>query len=85
MTTTRPPTTMPALSPPRPRLRHDPGPESDHSPDPEIGALGRRCPVADGSPNPGTGTRLIWADIAYGLGHPDEPASLVSCAVSLDD
>lgn len=31
-------------------------------------------PIADGSLDPAAGTHLIWADIAYDLGCPDEPA-----------
>ncbi|MEU8795429.1 hypothetical protein [Streptomyces sp. NPDC048643] len=41
--------------------------------------------IADGSLNPATGTHLIWADVAYDLGYPEELAPLVACAISLDD
>jgi hypothetical protein len=40
--------------------------------------------IADGSLDPAAGTHLIWADIAYDLGYPDELAPLVSCAHNLD-
>ncbi|MEW1640782.1 hypothetical protein [Streptomyces sp. NPDC091219] len=41
--------------------------------------------IADGILDPATGTHLIWADIAYDLGYPEELQSLVSCALDLDD
>ncbi len=41
--------------------------------------------IADGSLDPATGTHLIWADVAYDLGHPEELQSLVSCHFSLDE
>ncbi|MDX2564460.1 hypothetical protein PV371_33085 [Streptomyces sp. TX20-6-3] len=40
--------------------------------------------IADGSLDPVVGTHLIWADIAYDLGYPDELAPLVSCAHNLE-
>lgn len=40
--------------------------------------------IADGSVDPATGTHLIWADIAYDLGYPDELEPLVHCAHNLD-
>jgi hypothetical protein len=41
--------------------------------------------IADGTLEPATGTHLIWADIAYDLGYPEQLQSLVSCAINLDD
>ncbi|MBT2384716.1 hypothetical protein [Streptomyces sp. ISL-11] len=41
--------------------------------------------IADGSLAPATGTHIIWADIAYDLGYPEELEPLVSCALNLDD
>ncbi|MCX5205868.1 hypothetical protein OG897_31115 [Streptomyces sp. NBC_00237] len=41
--------------------------------------------IADGSLHPATGTHLIWADIAYDLGYPEDLQHLVSCAINLDD
>ncbi len=32
-----------------------------------------------------TGARLIWADLAHDLDHPEDLQSLVSCALGLDD
>ncbi|MFC8263987.1 hypothetical protein ACFUNF_41955 [Streptomyces sp. NPDC057291] len=40
--------------------------------------------IADGSLDPAAGTHLIWADIAYDLGCPDELEPLVHCAHNLD-
>ncbi|MCX5384686.1 hypothetical protein [Streptomyces sp. NBC_00083] len=40
--------------------------------------------IADGSLDPAVGTHLIWADIAYDLGYPDELEPLVRCAHNLD-
>ncbi|GAA2326081.1 hypothetical protein OKJ48_29130 [Streptomyces kunmingensis] len=40
--------------------------------------------VADGSLDPATGTHLIWADIAYDLGDPQDLEPLVICAINLD-
>ncbi|QSY49442.1 MULTISPECIES: hypothetical protein [Streptomyces] len=40
--------------------------------------------IADGSLDPATGTHLIWADIAYDLGYPEELEPLVHCAHNLD-
>ncbi|TVZ76277.1 hypothetical protein [Streptomyces sp. BK340] len=40
--------------------------------------------IADGSLDPAAGTHLIWADIAYDLGYPEELESLVHCAHNLD-
>lgn len=40
--------------------------------------------IADGSLDPATGTHLIWADIAYDLGHPEDLEPLVQCAHNLD-
>ncbi|MEV5607297.1 hypothetical protein [Streptomyces sp. NPDC052225] len=40
--------------------------------------------IADGSLDPATGTHLIWADIAYDLGYPEDLESLVHCAHNLD-
>ncbi|MFJ3713820.1 MULTISPECIES: hypothetical protein [unclassified Streptomyces] len=42
--------------------------------------------IADGSLDPAAGTHLIWADIAYDLGYPEElePEPLVHCAHNLD-
>ncbi|MER5279352.1 hypothetical protein ABT025_26950 [Streptomyces sp. NPDC002809] len=40
--------------------------------------------TADGSLDPAVGTHLIWADIAYDLGYPDELEPLVHCAHSLE-
>jgi hypothetical protein len=39
--------------------------------------------IADGSLDPPTGTHLIWADIAYDLGHPEDLQPLVHCALNL--
>ncbi|MFE3947807.1 hypothetical protein ACFXPV_39015 [Streptomyces sp. NPDC059118] len=41
--------------------------------------------IADGTLDPATGTHLIWADIAYDLGYPEELQPLVSCALNLDE
>ncbi|MFC9284563.1 hypothetical protein [Streptomyces collinus] len=41
--------------------------------------------IADGTLDPATGTHLIWSDIAYDLGYPEELQSLVSCALNLDE
>ncbi|MET9805953.1 MULTISPECIES: hypothetical protein [Streptomyces] len=41
--------------------------------------------IADGTLAPATGTHLIWADVAYDLGYPEELQSLVSCALNLDE
>ncbi|MFD7915678.1 hypothetical protein ACFV30_34055 [Streptomyces sp. NPDC059752] len=41
--------------------------------------------IADGTLAPATGTHIIWADIAYDLGYPDDLEPLVSCALSWDD
>ncbi|MGY3676883.1 hypothetical protein ACVWXU_000506 [Streptomyces sp. TE33382] len=41
--------------------------------------------IADATLDPATGTHLIWADIAYDLGYPEELQSLVSCALNLDE
>ncbi|MEU3262328.1 hypothetical protein ABZ663_30875 [Streptomyces albidoflavus] len=41
--------------------------------------------IADGTLGPATGTHLIWADVAYDLGYPEELQSLVSCHFNLDD
>jgi len=40
--------------------------------------------IADGSLDPATGTHLIWADIAYDLGYPEDLEPLVHCAHHLD-
>ncbi|MFJ8636683.1 hypothetical protein [Streptomyces sp. NPDC093568] len=40
--------------------------------------------IADGSLDPAAGTHLIWADIAYDLGYPEELERLVHCAHNLD-
>ncbi|GAA4887186.1 hypothetical protein GCM10023237_00340 [Streptomyces coeruleoprunus] len=40
--------------------------------------------IADGSLDPAAGTHLIWADIAYDLGRPEELEPLVHCAHNLD-
>jgi hypothetical protein len=40
--------------------------------------------IADGSLDPAAGTHLIWADIAYDLGYPEELEPLVHCAHNLD-
>ncbi|MFJ8827718.1 hypothetical protein ACIREE_39030 [Streptomyces sp. NPDC102467] len=40
--------------------------------------------IVDGSLDPATGTHLIWADIAYDLGYPENLQPLVSCAINLD-
>ncbi|MCX5395307.1 hypothetical protein [Streptomyces sp. NBC_00094] len=40
--------------------------------------------IADGSLDPVVGTHLIWADIAYDLGYPEELEPLVRCAHNLD-
>lgn len=39
--------------------------------------------IADGSLDPAAGTYLIWADIAYDLGDPQELEPLVHCAHNL--
>lgn len=41
--------------------------------------------IADGTLDPAAGTHLIWSDIAYDLGYPEELQSLVSCALNLDE
>ncbi|MFF5282477.1 hypothetical protein [Streptomyces sp. NPDC012756] len=41
--------------------------------------------IADGTLDPATGTHLIWADVAYDLGYPEELQSLVSCHFNLDE
>ncbi|MFD9245691.1 hypothetical protein ACFV0D_27935 [Streptomyces sp. NPDC059556] len=40
--------------------------------------------IADGSLDPAAGTHLIWADVAYDLGYPEELEPLVRCAHNLD-
>ncbi|MFJ4871432.1 hypothetical protein [Streptomyces sp. NPDC088757] len=40
--------------------------------------------ITDGSLDPAVGTHLIWADIAYDLGYPEELKPLVRCAHNLD-
>ncbi|MFI5985176.1 hypothetical protein ACIBEA_30450 [Streptomyces sp. NPDC051555] len=40
--------------------------------------------IADGSLDPAAGAHLIWADIAYDLGYPEELEPLVHCAHNLD-
>ncbi|MEV4738982.1 hypothetical protein [Streptomyces sp. NPDC049555] len=40
--------------------------------------------IADGTLDPTSGTWLIWADIAEGLGYPEELEPLVHCAHNLD-
>ncbi|MFC9602532.1 hypothetical protein ACFTTN_03610 [Streptomyces niveus] len=40
--------------------------------------------IADGTLGPATGTRLIWADITYDLGYPEELEPPVHCAHNLD-
>ncbi|MER6141924.1 hypothetical protein ABT174_18055 [Streptomyces sparsogenes] len=40
--------------------------------------------IADGSLDPAVGTHLIWADIAYDLGYPEELEPLVHCAHNLE-
>ncbi|MGW0395360.1 hypothetical protein ACWDYJ_31700 [Streptomyces sp. NPDC003042] len=40
--------------------------------------------IAGGTLDPATGTHLIWADIAYDLGYPEELEPLVHCAHHLD-
>ncbi len=39
--------------------------------------------IADGSLDPATGTHLIWTDIAYDLGYPEDLEALVHCAHNL--
>ncbi|MFF7365515.1 hypothetical protein [Streptomyces sp. NPDC008125] len=41
--------------------------------------------IADGTLDPAAGTHIIWADIAYDLGCPEELQTLVSCALNLDE
>lgn len=41
--------------------------------------------IAEGTLDPATGTHLIWAEIAYDLGYPEELHSLVSCRFNLDE
>ncbi|MEU0119796.1 hypothetical protein ABZ137_40615 [Streptomyces bobili] len=41
--------------------------------------------IADGTLDPAAGTHLIWADVAYDLGYPEELQTLVSCALNLDE
>ncbi|MFF7443211.1 hypothetical protein [Streptomyces sp. NPDC008122] len=41
--------------------------------------------IADGTLDPATGTHLIWADVAYDLGYPEELQSLASCHFNLDE
>jgi hypothetical protein len=41
--------------------------------------------IADGTLDPATGALLIWSDIAYDLGYPEELQSLVSCHFNLDE
>ncbi|MGW7309013.1 hypothetical protein ACWGI1_25975 [Streptomyces sp. NPDC054835] len=41
--------------------------------------------IADGTLDPATGTHLIWADVAYDLGYPEELQSLVACHFNLDE
>ncbi|MEU6167161.1 hypothetical protein [Streptomyces tanashiensis] len=40
--------------------------------------------IADGSLEPAHGTHLIWTDVAYDLGYPEELTPLVHCAHNLD-
>ncbi|MFD3580471.1 hypothetical protein [Streptomyces sp. NPDC058644] len=40
--------------------------------------------IVAGSLDPATGTYLIWADIAYDLGYPEDLEALVHCAHNLD-
>jgi hypothetical protein len=40
--------------------------------------------IAGGTLDSATGTHLIWADIAYDLGYPEELQSLVACHFNLD-
>ncbi|MEH0573015.1 MULTISPECIES: hypothetical protein [Streptomyces] len=39
----------------------------------------------NGSLDPAAGSHLIWADVAYDLGYPEELQPLVSCASDLED
>lgn len=41
--------------------------------------------IADGTLAPAAGTHIIWADLAYDLGHPEELEPLISFALMLDD
>ncbi|MFE3901416.1 hypothetical protein ACFXPY_13955 [Streptomyces sp. NPDC059153] len=41
--------------------------------------------IVDGSLDPAAGTYLMWADVAYDLGYPEDLQPLVSCALNLDD
>ncbi|MFD6423034.1 hypothetical protein [Streptomyces sp. NPDC060198] len=41
--------------------------------------------IADGSLDPAAGTFLIWADVAYDLGYPEELGDIVACASNLED
>lgn len=40
--------------------------------------------IADGSLDPTAGTHLIWTDIAYDLGYPEQLEPLLHCAHNLD-
>ncbi|MFD9225537.1 hypothetical protein ACFWDI_37275 [Streptomyces sp. NPDC060064] len=40
--------------------------------------------IVDGSLDPAAGSHLIWADVAYDLGYPEDLQPLVSCAINLD-
>ncbi|WP_344261135.1 hypothetical protein [Streptomyces sodiiphilus] len=41
--------------------------------------------IVDGSLDPATGADLIWAEVAIALDYPSELASVVACAVQLED
>ncbi|WP_405690924.1 hypothetical protein [Streptomyces sp. NBC_00057] len=41
--------------------------------------------IVDGSLDPAAGAYLVWADVAYDLGYPEDLQPLVSCALKLDD
>ncbi|WP_411104848.1 hypothetical protein [Streptomyces sp. cmx-4-9] len=41
--------------------------------------------IVDGSLEPATGAHIIWADLAYDLGHPAELEPLASCGLQLTD
>ncbi|WP_406414170.1 hypothetical protein OG923_32505 [Streptomyces halstedii] len=41
--------------------------------------------IVNGSLDPAAGSHLIWADVAYDLGYPDDLLPLVGCASNLED
>ncbi|MFB7312197.1 hypothetical protein [Streptomyces sp. NPDC056192] len=41
--------------------------------------------IVNGSLDPAAGSHLIWADVAYDLGYPEDLQPLVSCASNLED